>query len=317
MAYESFTLEVVEERSQLDILRDVATSMADVIRIPATRAEVRDGSMPINEGVAFHAHARDLMMAAACSAIEPRGVFATRRPTQATRYLDRAKFGQTERGSYVLTIVSPVPPRLTARVPDEGANEVEEPYERRVTTTLMRALASAQRAADRAAATGNLDHFQEAVAEGVSANLCDALVGLSAGCDPLLDLQVSISWAAARPGPGDAPRTVRVPVGAMPIFGEAARIFRATSPLPEFELHGFVSRLVRAESASEGSVTVVGLVEGRPRKVELTLGEPEYGIAARAHVERAAVVCVGELRRRGSGLVLEHPRGFAVESAGE
>ena len=103
----------------------------------------------------------------------------------------------------------------------------------------------------------------------------------------------------------------------MPIFSEAARIFRATSPIPDFELHGFVSRLERPESASEGSVTIVGLVDGRPRKVDLRLGGPEYGIAARAHVERAAVVCLGELRKRGNGLTLEHPRGFAVESAGE
>jgi hypothetical protein len=28
-------------------------------------------------------------------------------------------------------------------------------------------------------------------------------------------------------------------------------------------------------------------------------------------------VCLGELRKKGSGLVLEHPRAFAVESAGE
>jgi len=311
------TLEAVERRSQLDILRDVATSMADVVRIPATRADLRDGSMPVNDGVAFFTHARELMMAAACSAIEPRGVFAARRPAPATQYLDRARFGQTERSSYVVTVVSPVPPRLVAGVQGEGTNEVEEPYERRVTTTLMRALGSAQRAADRAAATGNLAAFQEAVADGVSANLCDALVGLSAGCDAGSDLQVSIAWAPARPGPADVPRAVRVSVGAMPIFGEAARIFRATSPLPEFELHGFVSRLERAEAASEGSVTVVGLVEERPRKVELRLGEPDYSIAARAHLERAAVVCLGELRKRGSAWVLDHPRGFAVESAGE
>jgi hypothetical protein len=103
----------------------------------------------------------------------------------------------------------------------------------------------------------------------------------------------------------------------MPILSEAARIFRATSPLPDFELHGFVSRLERPESASEGSVTIVGLVDGRPRKVDLRLREPEYGIAARAHVDRAAVVCLGELQKRGNGLTLEHPRGFAVENAGE
>ena len=54
--------------------------------------------------------------------------------------------GQTERGSYVLTILSPVPPELR---PAQGTLlpvEPEDPYERLVTLTLMNALAALQRA---------------------------------------------------------------------------------------------------------------------------------------------------------------------------
>ena len=50
--------------------------------------------------------ARDLVLAAACAAITKRAYFATRKPTKATDYLSRVRMGQTERGSYVLTIRS-------------------------------------------------------------------------------------------------------------------------------------------------------------------------------------------------------------------
>jgi hypothetical protein len=306
-------LEAVEERSQLDILRDIRASTADVVRIPATRADTRDGSISINDGFAFYANARELLMAAACAAIEPKSYYATRRPSQATRYLDQARFGQTEHSSYVITIVSPVPPRLSAE--SLGDSVVEEPYERQVIVTLMRAVAGARAAAERAAVTENLDHFREAVAVGVSANLCAALVGLSRGCDQ--DLEVSVAWSPTRPGPPEAPSRVRLPIGSMPIFEEAARVFRATSPEPEFELRGYVSHLDRAEMAAEGTVTIRGFVEGRPRAVELRLSEPHYGLAVRAHADRLPVYVVGELRKRGPSFVLESPRLFTIESPGD
>jgi hypothetical protein len=257
------------------------------------------------------------MLAAACAAIEPQRNYAARKPAQVSRYLESARFGQTEHSSYVLTILSPVPPKLSAHGPG-GPDEVEEPYERQVTATLMRALSSARAAADRAAATGKLDCFEEAVASGVSANLCAALVGLGAsGGDPAADLEVSVSWAPARPGPPDLPRLVRLPAGALPLFGEAARIFRATSPEPDFELRGYVSHLDRPESAAEGTVTIRGFVEGRPRAVELRLREPEYGLAVRAHAERLPVFCVGELRKRGATFVLENAREVTLETGVE
>jgi hypothetical protein len=311
------TLEALEQRSQLDILRDIVTSTADMVRIPARRVDMRDGSISITNGVDFYQSARELMLAAACAAIEPRSNYATKRSAQATRYLEHARFGQTEHSSYVLTILSPVPPKLSTHGLGDP-DDVEEPYERQVTVTLIRALASARAAAERASATGNLDHFQQAVASGVSANLCEALVGLSAsGGDPTIDLEVSISWAPARPGPTDLPRVVRMPAGAMPVFGETARIFRATSPAPEFELRGYVSHLDRPESATEGTVTIRGFVEERPRTVEVRLREPEYGLAVRAHAERLSVFCIGELRKRGNMFVLENPRQFMLESTGE
>lgn len=89
---------------------------------------------------------------------------------------------------------------------------------------------------------------------------------------------------------------------------------RAQEPVPELDLRGVVLRLDRPESATEGTVTILGLVEGHPRKVELRLAEPEYGLAVRAHADRLPVACVGDLRRRGHTFTLEHPRQFAVES---
>ena len=52
------------------------------------------------------------MLAAACAAIEPRAVYAARKPERAMAYLRQIRLGPTEAGSFVVTVESPVAPRL-------------------------------------------------------------------------------------------------------------------------------------------------------------------------------------------------------------
>jgi hypothetical protein len=165
-------LESVEHRSQLEILRDLLTSSSDLIRVRASTGQTTNGSIPLDLAVLFVEEARDLMLAAACSTVGPRAYYARRKPAQANDYLRGVRMGQTERGSYVLTILSPVPPSLRAAEPEDAP---PEPFERKVSRTLATALASVRTAAQRAAVTGDMQPFREAVEFGVSANFCDAL----------------------------------------------------------------------------------------------------------------------------------------------
>jgi len=85
---------------------------------------------------------RQLLAAAACSVHSPQpsthDSLPRRRPV-----LDSCRLGQTERGSFVATIITPVPPRLTSRLRSrmEESQESSEPFPRRVTTRLMKGLA--------------------------------------------------------------------------------------------------------------------------------------------------------------------------------
>jgi hypothetical protein len=101
----------------------------------------------LEQAVAFVERSRDMVLAAACAAITKRPYFATRKPTRATEYLSRVRMGQTERGSYVLTILSPVAPELVAECQLPLDLEMPEPYERQVTRTLAEALAAMAQAA--------------------------------------------------------------------------------------------------------------------------------------------------------------------------
>jgi hypothetical protein len=310
------TLSDAERRSQLEIIRDIQTTTADLIRVRAPSREAENGTLPFDQAVSFVERSRDMMLAAACAALDKRSVYAKRKAQQAMDYLGHVRMGQTERGSYVLTILSPVPPELR---PAQGTllpAEPEDPYERLVTRTLMDALKALEVAARDAAIEGEMTPFQQAVGKGVSANLCDAVVGLSA-VSPGEGLDIQVSWSHTRPIDAATPSRVQLGSDSIPLIEEAARQFREAASWDDVEIEGIVTRLDRGATASEGDVTITGSVEGHMRRITLRLGIEAYSQAIQAHEERRTVRCTGELVKEGRGYRLKDPRRFEIPMVDE
>jgi hypothetical protein len=309
------TLEATEERSQLEILSDLLTASADVIRLRIADADAQDGSLPLEEMADLGLKAREMMLAAACAAVEPRPYYPARKPAAATDYLRKLRVGQTERGSYVVKIISPVAPVLASS--NVSFSQVEEPFERRATLTLLSALLAVERAAERAASTGSLEAFENVVEQGVSANLCEAIAELRGGGDGKRGFEAGFSWAPSRPVPPQTPRRAVLSSDAIPAIQEAGRLFREIAPREDFELSGLVVKLERHDNASRGKATILGFVDGKPRKALLELPDPEYSLAVSAHEQRRALSCEGELKREGRFYYLRHPRNLRIESEDE
>jgi len=298
-------LEAVEQRSQEQLLKDLLTASADLVRIRALAAQTADGTIPLDLAATFVHHAREMVMAAACATVTPRAYWARRKPTKASEYMERVRMGQTERGSYVLTIHSPVPPALRTETP------AESPFERRVMRTLTRSLVSVLTAAQQATETGDLQPFRTAVHSGVSANLCDALVGLGQ-ISPLKGVEVSVDWSKSRPVDSVPQWTMMIGADFFPIIEEASRLFKETEPREDFELSGFVEKLERPVGVDVGNVSVTTLIEDQPRRVIIELGDPEYQIAVRAHSDSRPISCTGNLSKEGRSFRLTNPRQFEV-----
>jgi len=303
------TLGRVEQRSQLQIFSDILSVWSDLVRLRAADRTTEQGTLRLSSGVSFIEGARDAILAAACSTVVRKGNFPRRKPTQANDYLERVRLGQTERGSYVLTLHCPVTPRLRP-TNLEGLVE-EEPFERRVTKTLMGGLAAIQSAAEHAASSGDFAAFRNSVTAGVSANLCAAIVRLGEVV-PGGGIEVNMFWSRSRGPARGVPERISIEPDSFPVIEEAARIFRETEPQDDFELVGFIGQLRRPERDPMGRVSVTSLIEDQPRKVMVDLPEPQYAIAIDAHNRRKTVSCLGELIRQGRTYKLENPRDLHI-----
>ena len=311
------TLEVVESRDQLEILADLKASASDVVRVRLTDPDAQDGSLPLERAADVISRSFDMMFSVACSAVEPKYFYPSRKPRPASDYMKNVRMGQTERGSFVVTILSRVTPALShSQERDEEA--MPAPFERQVTQLLSSALHAISDSAKVAAATGDIKPFESSVTHGVSANLCDALAGMSEVEGSQRDVEVSLAWARVRPAKQGPLLRYRLGRDIVPVLREVARVFKSRAPQEEFEVRGPIFRVVRdPPSAPEGEVTIAGFVDGSPRNIWAHLAENEYLLAADAFKNRQLVSVSGVLRKEGRRYWLHNPKNFRLLSPEE
>ena len=303
------TLADVEQRESLAILRDVTTSEYDLIRVHLPDPTL-GGTVLISEGVSLFQESHNLLLAAACSASRPQRAYRAGRNQEANDYMDSVRFGQTEMGSFVASLLSPVPPNLVGQA-DLNTGLPPEPFARRVTRKLVSGLRSVKTAVTLADHGGDISAFEQSVPQGVSANLCEAIANLldvesSGGFD------VSVSWSLVREPPEGR---VKVDFNGSdtPVLREASRILRDRQERPNERIDGYVYSLARGQAQFTGRVTLKAIVDGAISSVRVDFTPPDYSGIVEAHNERKVVSLEGDLRRDGQRWVLDNPRDLEVQ----
>ena len=293
-------------RDELSLYRDLVTADRDVVR--ARISETDDGSLTLNRGVDLISGTRDLVLAAACSLRESQPLYRLGANREANELLEGIRLGQTEHGSFVVTLLTPVvsPPLPTLF---QRYDDSDDPIERRMTRRLSEALAATRKATEMATA-GDGTAFAESVGRGVSANLCDALVKL---IGPFPTLDISVAWARTR-SINPPQETFRFARADAAILSEAARQFRSREPQPDTRLFGTVQRLRRDEDEASGTIYLRTSIDGQNRSVAVMLKKTEYDRAIHAHKERMPIILNGDLERSGRRWCLLNARIDAIIS---
>ena len=294
------TFAAVAGQDELAVHRSLLTADRDVVRVRAGQSD--DGSVTLNAGVELIGGVRDMLLSVACSLWEARPVYRAGANRGAVDLLTSLRLGQTDQGSFVVTVLtSAVPAPLPGLLPDP--DDRNAPIERRMTRRLVEAVAAARLAAERTAA-GEASAFGEAVSDGVSANLCEALVRL---IEPFPTLDVGVSWARTRPV-GNPATVVQFGRADAALLREAGRSLRDRAPRSQVRLCGFVRRLKRGEAGDDGTISLRAKIDGQRQSVSAVLERADYDRAVEAHRDGTPVVLVGDLDRIGQRWRLLSPR---------
>ncbi len=209
----------IEGRQRLAVLTDLALAESDLVRVSLSNSHA-DNSVRLADGAVVLEEVKNLLLAAACSAARPRLMYRAGRNKAAGEYLDRVRLGHTERGSFVINVLSPVAPSLR----EQSTLFPEEPFERKVTRRLASGLRALRRAMDRVnRGVADIGEFESRLGEGISANLCRSVARLT---DVGNGLGVSVSWAMTRPDQQEVGERVSVTFRPpdVAVLEEAARV---------------------------------------------------------------------------------------------
>jgi hypothetical protein len=294
-------------KDELAIYRDLVHADRDVIRARSPHAD-DDGSIAVNDGVNLITEARNMLAAAACSARTPQSYYHMGKIQLVTEYMQRVRLGQTEAGSYVVTLLAPVPPSFDSSQNSLWPDLHLDPYDRQVTRFLASGLEAASNALAEMNRGKGISAFEAAIGDGVSANLCDAVAVIAEQSD---GAEVSVTWARTRPAPIETSHISFSRKDAEPLR-EVARQFRLREPRYEVTLLGTPTKLQRARKQTVGRITFAAIIDDRPQSVTLELAPDDYDRAVEAHKKRQPIVVVGDLMREGQRWRLRNARDVAI-----
>ena len=298
-------LSELENRESYKVIRDLQATGADLFRLKIDSPEVEQGLITLDKGALLFDSAKTIIQSAARSADSPKTYYRSRPSQQADEYLKTVKLGQTEKGSYIVTVMLPVIPDLQKTLPTLE-NEIEVPYGRKVTLQLTNALNLLEQSIQSQIASPGIQSFLDAAPSGVNANLCDALVAIGEAI-PGASVDTQMTWARTR-GKPTIKTTARFQDDDFSYLSSASRALREQAWGEEFILVGNITKLSSEQPLDGGEVILKATVSDKRRSVKLQLNPKQYQQAVQVHKDYSDVEVTGVVEQQGQSLVIEQVR---------
>lgn len=271
----------VEGRDEDDVIVEMSWPGYDKLTA-RTHANSPSSAVLLQEAIDSTGALRDLVVASARASESRQANFRGGWSANVARYFDQVKMIPSLPGSFTLRALLPINPEP----PDQLlVPSIDTANIRSVTRTLVSAVRAAKQAAVERVGGGEDNVFEDAVQQGVSAELLDALVRLGGMEHEPADLEVGVAWTYAAPEPPAQP--VRIEAGLLPSLAEGASILRRAVDEVPAVMTGSVTRLHREQGLGPGEVTVYGFLEAgtdsSTRTMTFELDEATYEVAIGAH----------------------------------
>ena len=227
------------------------------------------------------------------------------------------RFGQTEVGSYIVNVISPLNQKNI--IQDEI---VTSSFSRLVTQTLAKSLNALNSIESQIndlnedQILNNSNHndiFERIVDKGVSSNLCDALIGLT-GVDKNRGFEITLMASEIIPHENDINVSIHFSSNIVSLLEKASNYYKENYVITGVTLTGQIKKLEREANKENGSVTIQTIVSGNKKNVSFELNSEEYVYAIHAHENKEEVSCSGDLHITPRSAKLLNSYGFNVHS---
>jgi hypothetical protein len=315
------TISTYEDRSELDIVEDFDVfSVGDIIRVSTEDPLDRtSSSLSFDAVIDLINKTKQILLtgASVASSKKNRAYFGSRKPDMATDYINSIRIGQTERGSYIVKALSPLPNELKDDEYNYNLPEFEpSPFERLSVEKSFLGLNNLMEVLEETKKRGKfyIEPFMERVKFGVNADLCEAIIGKDEKINHT-PVGFSVSWSPLFKihNKLDIPDIIKFTPDTYSYIYQAAKEFRKKDP-EKVQVTGYIVNLHKESEDGDGEVTVMANVKGKSKKIKMSLDVDGYQLAVNSHKKWIEVSARGVLNKNK----LESLSKFSVlDSTGE
>lgn len=295
-----------EGRDFRSVLNDLDNFLSDSVKIRVVHSDVNEGTIPIEDGVLLIEKSRDLLAATTMSTFKKKAYFTGQRGAEAQDFIKNLRLGQTEVGSFIVNLIAPV-----EQLSDSQMDQDEMSVTRAVTNNLSRSLIALEQGLHSYKVTANVFEFESIIKNGVSANLCDALIGLS-GMAKSRSFSITIGRAGVEFDRQDLPNKFDFLPEQVPALEVASAFYKGNYVIESYEAFGLVSKMTHLVDDEYGEITIRSLVRGIEKNVVIQLPLENYWQAVHAHERAEFVSCKGTLNVTAKSAKLIDPEAFRV-----
>lgn len=190
------TVSTVENKTVEQVMLYLLNPNTDIIKIRLDKLGIESGNIILDDAIKLYDNAKKLLAATALDIINPKKYHYGRPDDPVQKFLSQCRFGQTEIGSYVVSVVCP----FAEVTEEEGYKQLtifsdEETcansLTRKVTNKLMENICTIKREIDNGEGDTLIQEFEKNM---ISANFYEALNGLNLDSDNTI-VEFSVFWS--------------------------------------------------------------------------------------------------------------------------
>lgn len=307
---------LLEGQSTEQLMLYLLNPNTDILKIRLQKKDVEAGSISFDDAINLFENAKKLIAATAQDVLHPKCIHQGRQGEAVSQFINNCKFGQTEIGSYIISVVCPFAEldeseeyKQLSIFSDE--EQCANSLTRRVTNRIMANISTIKKYID----NGELKKLiSEDVETMISANFYEALTGMNIS-EQGAAVEFIAQWSpAVKKNRCNQNRIVLTHDYYQPIveiIGELRETINTHS-----KIVGRVKRLESIPDASKrtnGKVTIVYLDENDNKKtVRLQLARADYSKAIEAHESGSHVEVIGEIEDNGKRTRLMTVESFSI-----
>lgn len=297
-----YKLSEIENKDLKQIIFDLSNPEVDIIKFRKIENNVKDGTIPINDAISFYENIKKLITSAAMDIDSPTVYRKARATAIVDEFLEKCRFGQTEVGSYIVSLICPLDSSKHKQLTiediinnEDHIDTLSNSFSRKVVNKVVDSINIIRDTIDKNEDIEQLLNVQNE--NFVSINFMDNLANLGINSSDA-ELEVNIDWSQSAAKNRSKYNKVLITNNYYEKIYDIVKKYKTDADNNEISITGQVSQVGAepdARKRSSGTATIVYLEKKTFSKktIKVQLVGDDYDQAIEAHRYGKAVTVTG------------------------